>query len=430
LKSLPWLSACVLAGSLAGGPSQAQQPGLSQNAPAALHADAIPSGVASRVTLRAAFDAAWARAVAARQAEGQRRLAEADRAVAGSLWAAPPALELGHRDDRLHSSLGSRETEIGVALALWLPGQRAARGATAEAAVAHAQAAEQAARLHLAVELREAAWHLAALGAEAAQAASVEQSLQSLADDVDRRVRAGDLAPADALAARAERLAAAARHAEVRQRLQAAHARWTLLTGMQATPEMPIDALQAEPDAATASPTAHPELTLARLSTALARQRVELLQRSRREAPELMVSLRQDVPGRAAASKGSLAVGLRLPFATADRNRPLEAAAISELELAQILEERERERLDSELLTARAALHAAREQLLAERTRAQLLRDRAALIDQSFRAGETALPDLLRALADASQADSAVARQTAALGLVHARLETTLGRLP
>jgi cobalt-zinc-cadmium efflux system outer membrane protein len=52
------------------------------------------------------------------------------------------------------------------------------------------------------------------------------------------------------------------------------------------------------------------------------------------------------------------------------------------------------------------------------------------LIDKSFRAGETPLPDLLRALAIASQADSAVARLTAALGLARARLEQSLGELP
>ena len=52
------------------------------------------------------------------------------------------------------------------------------------------------------------------------------------------------------------------------------------------------------------------------------------------------------------------------------------------------------------------------------------------MIDKSFRAGESALPDLLRALAAAAQADGAVARQTAALGLARARLQQTLGLLP
>ena len=58
------------------------------------------------------------------------------------------------------------------------------------------------------------------------------------------------------------------------------------------------------------------------------------------------------------------------------------------------------------------------------------LRERATLIDKSFRAGETPLPELLRALNTAAQAESAVARQTAALGLARARLQQSLGILP
>ena len=154
------------------------------------------------------------------------------------------------------------------------------------------------------------------------------------------------------------------------------------------------------------------------------------MRHSRRDAPELTVGLRQDVPGRAEASQGSLVVGLRLPFGTDDRNRPLEAAALAELNMAETHEQRLRERLDSDIAAARDAQRSAEAQLEAESARARLLRERATLIDKSFRAGETPLPDLLRALAAATQADSAVARQTAALGLARARLQQTLGLLP
>ena len=82
------------------------------------------------------------------------------------------------------------------------------------------------------------------------------------------------------------------------------------------------------------------------------------------------------------------------------------------------------------IAAARASLQSAQTQHDAETARARLLRERAALIDTSFRAGETPLPDLLRALAAAAQADSAVARQTAALGLARARLHQALGLLP
>lgn len=425
MKSSLWLSACIVAGSLAGGLVRAQPADIPRSPSAALPSASGPAD--GTVSLRTALDAAWQRAVAARESDGQRRRAEADRAAAGSFWAAPPSLALSHRNDRLQSNAGKRETEIGVAVPLWLPGQRAARSGTVEAAVAQALAAEQAARLRLAGEVREAAWQLTASQAEVTQADIQAQALKQLADDVERRVRAGDLARADALAAQAEQWSASALQSEARQLLQAARARWTLLTGLTAGPDL---SAATPADAAPASASLHPELQLAGQARELARKRVELMRHSRRDAPELSVGVRQDVPGRAEGSQGSLVVGLRLPFGTDDRNRPLEAAALAELDVAETHEQRLRERIDSDIAAAREAQRSAETQLDAESARAGLLRERASLIDKSFRAGETPLPDLLRALAAAAQADSAVARQTAALGLARARLQQTLGLLP
>lgn len=425
MNPFPRLAACALAGSLAGAPAWAQ-PAASPPSTAA----ATPDAAAAPVSLRVALDAAWQRAVAAREADGQRRRADADRVAASRPWSSAPTLELSHRDDRLQSSAGRRETEVGLAVPLWLPGQRAARAGTADAAAAQARSAAQVARLRLAGEVREVAWQIAGLQAEARQVEAQVTALRQLADDVDRRMRAGDLARADSLAAQAESLAASAALADVRQRLQAAQARWILLTGLTAPPDLSGAAARDPAATSSAGASPHPEWQLASQSTALARQRLELMRHSRRDAPELTVGVRQDMPGRGESSQGSLVVGLRLPFGTDDRNRPLEAAALSELDIAQTQEQRLRERLDSDIAAARDAQRSAQVQLDAETNRAQLLRERAALIDKSFRAGETPLPDLLRALAAAAQADSAVARQTAALGLARARLQQTLGLLP
>ena len=435
MKSLCIVAACALAGVLASGYGWAQPGASPQVTPLpSSAATALVAGTAtamSAVTLRTALDAAWQRAVAARESEGQRLRIEADRTAAASLWAAPPSFEVSYRDDRLQSNIGKREVELGVAVPLWLPGQQTARVATADAADAQANAAEQAARWRLAGELIDAAWQIATLQAELAQADQQAALFQQLSMDTERRVRAGDLARVDALSAQAEHLAATSVQSEARQRLQSARARWTLLTGLTAAPDLTVvpgagSVQQAAPDAVES----HPELQLARQSSALARQRLDLLRVSRRDAPELSVGLRQEMPGRAEASQGSLMLGLRVPFATRERNRPLEAAALAELDVAVTHEQRLRERLESERSSSGQAVQAAVAQSHAETTRARLLRERASLFDQSFKAGETPLPDLLRALVAAAQADSAAARQTAALGLARARLQHTLGLLP
>ena len=389
-----------------------------------------PPAVASGfVTLAVATDAAWQRAVEASETQGQRQRADAERVAASSLWAAPPALLFGWRDDRWQTNAGNREAEIALAWPLWLPGQRDARGAAAESAVELAKLAQQAARLRIAGEVREAAWTLIALQAELAQAEAQSRALRDLADDVDRRVRAGDLARADALAARAELMTASAREAEARQRLFEARSHWAVLTGLEALPGVQEPGAEPPP-AASADMALHPELRLAAQATELARRRVEVARSSRRDPPEIAVGLRQEVPARGELTQNSIGIGLRLPFGTDDRNQPLQAAALSEFELAMAREQRLRSRLDADTLSARAALRSADQQLADHQARSALLRERAQLIDKSFRAGESPLPELLRALDAAAQADAARLRQQAAVGLARARIQQTLGLLP
>ncbi|HSV60269.1 MAG TPA: TolC family protein [Variovorax sp.] len=261
MKPSLWLACCVLAGS-ALGPATWAQPSLAApqaappaTAPATPPATppAAPAGSEAITPLAAAFESAWQRAVLARETDGQRLRAVAEKSAAGSLWAAPPALELSHRNDRFNSAAGSRETEVGFAWPLWLPGQRAARGAAAHAGVALADTALRAARLRVAGEVREAAWALLSQRADLAQADALVQSLVALSDDVQRRVNAGDLARADALAASAEGWAATAQQTEARQRLLSAQTRWQVLTGIAALP----DATEGTPPGSTPE---HPEL--------------------------------------------------------------------------------------------------------------------------------------------------------------------------
>ena len=372
--------------------------------------------------LGSALEAAWQRSVQSRSVAGDLGRARAGQAAAGALWAAPPALELSHRGDPLSSVEGQRESEIGLAWPLLMPGQRSARSAAAEADLDVAEAAERAAKLRLAGELREAAWTVLARRAETQLAEAQARSLRALEQDVARRVDSGDLARTDLLAAQAEYAAANAAATEAKQRLVVAANRWRVLTGLE-----PPEALAEEQPAA---PGMHPHLHLAELATEAARRRLELVRTTRRDAPELMLRYRHEVPATNLATEKSIGVGVRIPFGTSDRNQPREAAAFAELDVAQAETRRLREQLESEAATARSAVAAADEQLAAEAMRTRLLRERAQLLDKAFRAGEAPLAELLRTLAGAAQADGSVARQRAEVGLARARLHQALGILP
>ncbi len=375
-------------------------------------------------SLADALEAAWQRAAVSAEAAGQLRRAQAEQAVASALWAAPPALELGRQQDRQAANSTRREHEIGLNLPLWLPGQRAARQAQVQADLQAASAASLAARLRLAGVLREAASALALQQAELDSAEAQLRSFEALARDVERRVAAGELARADALAAQAERLAAVNALAQTRQRQQAAELRWFALTGLNsvAAPEAaPADTHAAEP--------AHPALRLAALRVQAARERLQVAEGARREAPRLIVKASQELAASTPHTNG-VGLALRIPFATADRNAPLLAAALSELDLAQALEREQQLQLEAELASAQLAQAAARQQLADERARAQLLRERAGLLETAFQAGETGLPEVLRALSAATQAQAAVARAQAALVQAASRLLQAQGVLP
>lgn len=427
MKSVPWCVACVFAGCAAVGgiwPAAAQTP--SPFPPPNLP---ISAGDSRRIPLAEAVEAAWQRAVPAREAQAQSRRAHAEQTAASSLWAAPPALELNHRNDRWQTNAGRRENEIGVALPLWQPRQRDARAAAAGTELQLADVQTQAARLRVAGQVREAAWRWSAAQAEADAAGSQVHYLERLAGDVQRRVQSGDLARADALAARAELLDARALWSEVGQRLHAAQLQWRNLTGQDAMPDTAVGAapfvgLDMQPG------DEHPELQLAIQTVERARKRLEVVNTSRRDAPELLLRYREEAPGTGQVAQRSIGVGVRIPFGTDGRNAPLQAAALGELDVAETSELRLREKQLADLDLARSAVRNATRQLEDLRDRAVLLRERSQLIDQSFRAGETPLPELLRAASAAAQADAALARQQAALGLAQAQLQQTLGLLP
>lgn len=370
-----------------------------------------------------AIDAAWERSQEKAQQQGQLLRVEASRTAAQSLWAAPPAVELDHRAGRSPSDGRTRESEAGLVWPLWLPGQRAARTAAADAEVRAAQHGVEAARWRVAGEVRETALDVGAQQAEVRQAELQTRLMKALAEDVERRVRAGDLARADAMATRAELLQTEVQQQDAQRRLNAARNRWTLMTGMQDVPVQP-----ARIPASAPPPLEHPELAAATLNIERARRQLTAAERSRREPPELGVRVRREADNTGSAT--STGVSLRIPFATADRNALLLAQAQSELAVALAEEQRVRDRLMLEREAARVNVQGATQQLEAERERSRLLRERAGLIEKSFKAGDTALPELLRALAAAAQADAAVVRQQAALELAQARLAQSQGISP
>jgi outer membrane protein TolC len=372
-----------------------------------------------------ALDAAWTRSLESAEATGRQRQAQAEQRVAGTWLAGAPTLELSQREGRGSAADGSREAEVGVGLPLWRFGQRDQNAQTAQAESDWAAAAERAARLRLAARLRDQACRLRIAEADVLQAAQQRQLLEKLSADVERRVKAGDLAPADAMAAKADLLWARALEREAQQSLATQQSAWALLTGTSVLPELePIAA------AGEASLEQHAEALLADALVQRSRQRVAQVQAQRGAPPELGISVRQERPGLGQPQQNSVALSLRVPFGTDTHSQPRLAAALAEQDMALMNQQRLHLQLEAELALARSQLASATAQAETEGERAALLRERAQLLTMSFHAGESSLPELLRAMAAAAQAETASARHRAAVAQAQARLQQALGQLP
>lgn len=416
----PFLRACALACLLHAGLVHS-----AHSAPDAGTDEPPPPG------LGAALEAAWQRSLALPLTEGLRLRAAAEQGIADRPWAAAPGLELSQRSDRWSRDRGAGETELALGLPLWGIGQRDAQRAVAAGLFELAEVERVAARLQLAGQLREQAWRLGQLRAAWHQAEAQAQGLQKLAADVARRVSAGDLAETDALAARAEALAAAAQARLSLQALQQEQQQWRLLTGLEAPPGAPeVAAVAAAVAAAESAPPPHPLLRRAEARLEQARRQLELERRSGRDAPELRLGWRQDRAARGAEREGSVLIGLRVPLEAERRNGVKLAEATAALHGAELELARLREQLQAEQAMAREALQTAQALAGSSAEQARLLRERAALLQRSFDGGETALPELLRALSAAGQAEAGLHQSQAALGLAQARVNQSLGLLP
>jgi cobalt-zinc-cadmium efflux system outer membrane protein len=418
-----WLAA-VLAAHAADAPPPPGLPPVGSTSPEA--APGLDPAAAPR-SLPDALALAWARSPAGQALPARTEQAQAAAALARTLSAGAPRIGLSTLDDRLNRRTGRRELEAELGVPLWLPGQRGAQQSVAQAQLQGLEDDTLARRLQLAGELREAWWTLALAREDLALQRSRLASARALQADVERRQRAGELARTDANVAAAESQGAEAALADALLLERLAADRLRALTGVPA-PAVPFTG--EGPVAEAERPALHPRLAAAAAAVRLAQARLELVERSTRETPEVALRLRRE---RADAGEPyATAVGLRLtvPLASAPRRlrdsaevraELLEAQA-GEVQLqAQLALEQDAARRERDTVDTKAALAA---------RRAALTADTLALMNKSFSLGESDLPTLLRARAAAFDAQAELRRLEVARHAADSRLRQALGVLP
>ncbi|MES2990610.1 MAG: TolC family protein [Pseudomonadota bacterium] len=394
-------------------------------------APAEPANAAGFLSLRQVFDTAWARQPEALALPARRDAARSQQAAANAWTPEPAALELSNRTDRLNRNQGARELEVGVAVPLWLPGERGRSAALADAESAALESRASAAQMRVAATVREAWWQWQRARIEIDSARDQLDNTRRIAADVSRRTQAGDLARADqhqadgAVAGAAATLAQAeAAHASARQHLRA-------LAGVApSTSDSAAPLAEPDPGAAAADVEAHAALQELKDRAAVAERTAALAAIRSRANPELMLATTRDRGAFGQAAQQTITLGVRIPFGGGPRHDARTANARAEATEVQAQLALERERLMTDRETARVRVDASRAQLAAAERRARLARESRGFFDKSFRLGESDLPTRLRIEAEATEAERQAARTRIELAAAISAWRQALGLLP
>lgn len=395
------------------------------------------AATSNAVSLKDVFDTAWQRQPEAQAFQKRRDAAQAQAKAASMLLPEPPSLEIGQRSDGMTGNKGARETELGITVPIWLPGQRTASADLAQAELSWLERRQLAAQLRLASAVRDAWWGWLRARVDAEMANEQLANAQSLAADVAKRTQAGDLAKSDQHQAESA-VAAAQAHAALAQAASAAAlAQVMALTGRAAQADLTVNAA-GEPtpgptpgQTPSSSPSlGHPLLAELEDRITVAERTAQLIGTQKRSNPELTVATSRDRGAFGERFGQTVQVGIRVPLGAGPRHDARLATAQAEAIEVQSQLVLEKARIQADQQGAAARLAAARTQLDAVQRRAKLANESRGFFDKSFRLGETDLPTRLRVEAEAAEATRQAARSQIDLASAISAWRQSLGLLP
>ncbi len=396
--------------------------------------------LAAPLTLKQAFDAAWQRQPEAKSQLARQHAVKARRQAADSLTPEPVAIEISGKTSLglFNKNQGGREIVAGLSIPLWLPGERASTSALADAELIGSVSRITAAQLRTAGAVREVYWLLQRTRIEHDMARERVRSAQQLAVDVAKRVKAGDLAKADQFQADGAVASAEVSLAEIWSVVLAATQQWQVLVdeaGYSAdisvkNTAVNIEAMPELPKTALLWLETHPALIELRDRSEISQRLAELALNQTRMNPELSLAISRDRGQSSDPYQQAIAVGIRIPFGSDQRNHAKISTAQAEAIEAQTLTNVLRVNLVAQLDAARQRLESVQAQVVAANKRAQLAKELRGFIQKSFGLGQSDLPTRLRIESEAMEAERQAARVRVDLAAAVSALRQALGLLP
>lgn len=382
------------------------------------------------MTLADALENAWRLHPPAAGAAARLSQVDAARDAAGRLTPEPATISLGTRNDRFNQNAGQREYEFEVAAPLWLPGQKDAHREEADRQLDKVTAKDAAIRLALAGEVRELWWKLAAAKNAALLSGKRLETARALQADVARRYKVGDLSRIDANLAQSELQAAQSELIEAEMVLFDAEQDYRTLTGSTAPLTLVAEAPAANLAQEGVVLESHPLVAEAAAAVNSIRAQANVLDKSRRSAPELALRLVRERGDFHESYASSMGVKLTIPLSFGPQLRKEQLALQSESDQAEAELLRVRSQVLRQIGRAKLAWRTAQQTLAIAQERVDLTNDSLKLTEKAFALGESDLANLLRVRAAAFDAVALLEQQHVVSAACVSRLNQALGVLP
>lgn len=373
-------------------------------------------------TLHEALESAWSRQPAQRAETARLGELEAKRQATTNLTPLPSSISLGQRTDQIGSNVGQRQTDIEFSAPLWLPGQRDSQRAVVEAETNRFTSTQTYTKWRLAGEVRDLWWNTRLAQSEKDLANQRVLSAQKLLADVERRVRAGDLAKVDANRVNVELQTANIALKDAEAQAFRALQQFTALTGITSLPQETETVSQQVPEN-------HPQ-KLATQSLLLAQKRLDLVRSTPRDAPELSLGLTHQKDIANDPYNNSVSLKFKIPFASDAINQQRLASVQAEQAEADAEQGLENARIEAEIASANFEFEQAKATVTIAESRFNTALDTQQLLDRSFNLGESDLPTRLLAEAARFEAERNLVKARLDAGRAISKVNQASGVLP
>lgn len=354
-----------------------------------------------------------------------QHMVQARRTMASSWLPQAPSVGFSHQNDALMSNRDEREWQAQMQIPIWLPGQRQARNQVANLAD-DSLSQDRAGLQQLAADLlRNAVWDIALRRNEVSLVENRRNTMRSVAEDVQKRFKAGEVARLDVMQAEQETLQAERQRVTAHAELMHAQFRYQQLTGLNEMPARLEEPLSTREDYADS-----PYWQAAQARLKLAEGQRDLTAIEQRQNPQLTLSTRTIQGGFDYAYNSSMGVAINIPLQSEVHRAPLLANAEQNIGDARTQLETLRRQLENNLHEAEHNLHVSRQELTLIQQQQTIASENASLARKAYRLGELDLNQLLRLQLLAFEAERSLSNQQLQVQWNIAKYNQAVGVLP